>query len=104
MGLRQRSQKFFSGWFPKEPYLAHSRDNSRGKSDTAAYIVGYGVGIGIGEIYIYSINVFGWGAIESSLSPTWGILPAMLFVFPGTLLGLAVGAKLSKKLKERWAR
>ncbi len=101
-GLKQHTKKLFKGWLPKDPYALHSRESGNHKSSATAYIVGYGVGIGIGELYILLINILGWGAIESSLSHVWGILPAMLVVFPGTLLGLAIGTKLSKKLKERW--
>ncbi|MGD6852708.1 MAG: hypothetical protein ACQCN6_11680 [Candidatus Bathyarchaeia archaeon] len=90
------------GWIPKDPYELHSIESGNHKSSATAYIVGYGVGIGTGELYILLINMLGWGAIESSLSHTWGILPALLVVFPGTLIGLAIGAKLTKKLKQRW--
>jgi hypothetical protein len=91
------------GWLPKEPYLAKSKESGNGKSGTAAYIVGYGVGIGACESFLLLSYALGWGTIESSLSADWGVLSGILVVLPGTLLGLAVGAKLSKKLKERWA-
>jgi hypothetical protein len=103
MGLKQRSKTIFRGWLPNESYMRHSRQSGNGKSGTAAYIVGYGVGIGACESFLLLIYALGWGTIEGNLSPDLGILSGILIVLPGTLLGLAIGAKLSKKLKERWA-
>ena len=90
------------GWLPREHYIVYSREDVSRKSSTSAYIVGYGVSIGICELFILLIYTLGWGTIESNLSPALSILSGMLVVFPGTLLGLVIGAKLSKKLKERW--
>ncbi len=90
------------GWLPKEPYTIHSRESGNRKSGTPAYIVGYGVGIGSCEIFILLIYALGWGTIESNLSPALSILSEMLIVMSATILGWAIGAKLSEKLKERW--
>ncbi len=102
MNSKNRLQNRLRGWLPSEPRILQARESIKGKSSTSAYIVGYGVGIGVCEIFLLLIYALGWGTIESSLSPPLSILSEILIVFPGTLLGLAIGAKLSKKLKERW--
>lgn len=99
---RKRSMlNFIHGWLPQEPFRLYSAENGKGKS-IAAYIVGYGVGLGICESFIVIVHLSGWTAIESSLIPPFSILSGMLVTFLGTMLALAIGAKLSRKLKERW--
>jgi hypothetical protein len=104
MGLKQRSEKWFSGWFPKESIKVNSRENSNRKSNTTAYIAGYGIGIGICELYVFLIDMLGLDAFRSSLSPALNMLLGMLVLFPGVLLGIEIGKILSKKLKDRWAK
>jgi len=64
--------------------------------------VGYGVGLCICEVFIVIVDLGGWGAFESILSPPFSVLAGMLVSFLGTMIALAIGAKLSRKLKERW--
>jgi hypothetical protein len=90
------------GWFPQEPYRLQSKQSTNPKSSTKAYIVGYSVGLGIGESFIVLVDTFGWGAFESSLTRPYSLLASMLVSFIGTMLALAIGIKLSKKLKQRW--
>ncbi len=99
MNSKNRLQKLFRGWLPKEPSSLHSRVS---KSTAHAYITGYGVGLGIGEMFIVIADLAGWGAFESILSPPFSLLAGMFVSFLGTMLALAIGAKLSRKLKERW--
>jgi hypothetical protein len=100
--LKSRLENQFKGWSPQEPYLIQSKQSTNPKSSIRAYIAGYGVGIGIGELYILLVNELGWGAIRSTLSPALSLLLGLFVLFPGVLLGMAIGAKLSRKLKERW--
>jgi hypothetical protein len=90
------------GWLPREPFNVSSSESGKGKSTTTAYVVGYGVGLCICEIFIIIVDMAGWGAFESSLSSPFSLLAGMLVSFIGTMLALAIGAKLSRKLKERW--
>jgi hypothetical protein len=92
------------GWLPHEPSSLRSVEQSNAKSDIAAYAAGYGVGLCIYEVFIVSVNMAGWGAFESSLSEPFDILSSILICFIGTMLALAIGAILSRKLKERWIR
>jgi hypothetical protein len=101
---KNRLQSLFRGWFPQDPFRVRSAESGKGKSTTTAYAVGYGVGLGIGESFIVIVDLAGWTAIESSLSPPFDILSGMFVSFLGTMLALAIGAKLSRKLKERWIR
>lgn len=90
------------GWLPQEPYRIQSKQSTNPKSSTRAYIVGYSVGLGIGESFIVLVDTFGWGAFESSLNSPFSLLASMLVSFIGTMLALAIGIKLSRKLKQRW--
>jgi hypothetical protein len=102
MTSKKEAKKPIQGWLPKESYTVHSRESGNRKSSAPAYIVGYGVGIGICETLIILIDTLGWGTFESSLSPPLSLLSGMGVGIPATLLGVTAGAKLSKKLKERW--
>lgn len=100
MESKNRLLDYLKGWFPKEPYSMHSRESVNRQSSIPAYAVSYGVGIGVCEAFTIMVYALGWGAIESSLSPDLSILLGILIVMPGTMLGLAIGAILSKKLKK----
>ncbi len=102
MNSKNRLQSLFRGWFPQEPFSLRSSESGKGKSAAPGYIVGYGVGLGIGEMFIVIADLAGWGAFESSLSAPFSLLSGMPVSFLGTMLALAIGAKLSRKLKERW--
>jgi hypothetical protein len=99
---KNRLQNLFRGWFPQEPFSVRSVESGKGKSATNAYVVGYGVGLGIGESFIVIVDTFGWGAFEDSLNAPFSLLASMLVSLTGTMLALAIGIKLSKKLKQRW--
>ena len=101
MGMKCKLKKL-KGWFPHEPYPIQSKQSTNPKSSAKAYVVGYGVGMGIGELYVILVDELGWGAIESALSPASRFLLGLFVLFPGVLLSMAIGAKLSKKLKEKW--
>jgi hypothetical protein len=90
------------GWFPKEPFATHSKESGKRKSSITAYVVGYGVALGISEGLLILVETAGWGAFESSLSSPFNYLAGMLVSLSATMLALAIGAKLSRKLKERW--
>lgn len=90
------------GWFPQEPFSVCSAESGKGKSTTTAYVVGYGVGLGIGESFIVIVDLAGWTVIESILSPPFDTLSGMVVSGLGTMLALAIGARLSRRLKERW--
>lgn len=90
------------GWFPQEPFATQSNEGGKGKSSITVYAVGYGVGLGIGESFIVLVDTFGWGAFESSLPSPFSLLASMLVSLTGTMLALAIGIKLSGKLKQRW--
>lgn len=93
---------YFRGWLPNEPYTLHAKERATYKSSLSAYAIGYSVGVGACELFIVSSYALGWGTIEGSLSQPLSFLSEMLIVLPGTFLGLAIGAKLSRKLKEKW--
>jgi hypothetical protein len=62
------------------------------------------MGLCVYEIFVVIVNMAGWGAFESSLSEPFDVLSSILICFIGTMLALAIGAKLSIKLKEKWNR
>jgi hypothetical protein len=101
---KNRLQNRLRGWFPQEPYSIHSIEGGKGKSSTTAYVVGYGVGLLICEVFVAIVDFAGWGTFESILSPPFSFLAGALVSLLGTMLALAIGAKLSRKLKEKWIR
>lgn len=102
MTLKGKLESRTKGWFPKDPFSVRSVEDGKGKSTMKAYAVGYGVGLGIGDSVIVIVDLAGWGAFESILSPPFDLLSGMLVSLLGTMIALAIGAKLSRKLKERW--
>lgn len=104
MKVKRILQNRIRGWLPQEPFSLRSAESDKGKSAATAYVVGYGVGIGIGESFIALADMAGWGGFEESLNPPFSLLAGMPVSLLGTMFALAIGAILSRKLKERCRR
>jgi hypothetical protein len=101
--LKRSLEKRVNGWIAEESNVTYPRKSSNRRSSTTAYIAGYGVGTGISLLYITIVDELGLIAIRSTLSTALSLLLGILVLAPGVLLGNAIGTKLTKKLKERWA-